>query len=101
LDNYSPFCDLVGTKPICPVTPEFLGQMCSIPINTNDIHGLKELLFQKYKIEIPVMKLDHGTFLRISLNAYNSQNDLNVLRAAVIDIQSTTNLISYPRKGRQ
>jgi len=93
LDNYLSFCELVGTEPICPVTSEFLGQMCSIPIKTNDILGLKELLYHEYKIEIPVMKIDHGTFLRISLNAYNSQQDLDILHAAIIDIKATTNLI--------
>jgi isopenicillin-N epimerase len=94
LDNYESFCELVGSKPICPVTSEFLGQMCSIPIQTADMGALKELLFQKYRIEIPVMKIDHGVFLRISLNAYNSQQDLDLLREALIDIQSTTDLIS-------
>lgn len=93
LEHYESFCELVGSKPICPVTSEFLGQMCSIPIQTNDIVGLKSLLFEKYHIEIPVMKIDHGIFLRISLNAYNSQHDLHLLREAIADIQTTTNLL--------
>lgn len=93
LDHYESFCELVGSKPICPVTSEFLGQMCSIPIQTNDTVALKELLYQKYGIEIPVMKIDHGVFLRISLNAYNSQDDLEVLRNAIVAIQSTTDLL--------
>jgi isopenicillin-N epimerase len=92
LDHYESFCELVGSKPICPVTPEFLGQMCSIPIQTNTV-ALKELLYQKYGIEIPVMKIDHGVFLRISLNAYNSQDDLDVLHNAIVAIQSTTDLL--------
>lgn len=92
-DNYQGFCDLVGSKPICPITSEFLGQMCSIPIQTKDMAALKELLIKKYNVEIPVMKIDHGQFLRISLNAYNSQKDLDILRAAIIDIKSTTDLL--------
>jgi len=92
-DNYSDFCNLLGTEPICPVTSEFLGQMCSIPLRTEKPIELKELLFQKYKIEIPVMKSDHGFFLRISLNGYNSQKDLDTLRDAIIDIKAITDFI--------
>lgn len=93
LDNYQSFCDLMGTHPICPVSPEFLGQMCSIPIRTEKPAGLKELLFDKYRIEIPVMKIGSHTFIRISLNAYNSQTDLDTLRAALVEIKTTTDFL--------
>lgn len=93
LDNYPRFCELLGSKPICPVTPEFLGQMCSIPIATDKPMGLKEILIDKYRIEIPVMRINNRAFLRISLNAYNSQEDLDKLYAALQDIQSNTDLL--------
>ena len=95
LSNYESFCELLNTKPICPVTPEFLGQMCSIPIQTEKPFELKELLFEKYKIEIPVMKIENHTFIRISLNGYNSQFDLEVLRSALKDIIATTDLLKF------
>ncbi|NHM08080.1 aminotransferase class V-fold PLP-dependent enzyme [Flavobacterium sp. CYK-4] len=90
LENYKKFCDLVGSAPICPVTNEFLGQMCSIPIRAEKPLALKEILYEKYRIEIPVMKIDHGTFLRISLNAYNAPDDLKVLQYALKEIIRTT-----------
>jgi isopenicillin-N epimerase len=93
LDNYEQFCDLLGSKPICPVTSEFLGQMCSIPIQTNNVAELKVLLYEKYKIEIPVMTIDNQVFLRISVQVYNSQEDLDVLRLAILDILKTTDLL--------
>ena len=93
LENYKKFCDLVGSEPICPVTNEFLGQMCSIPIRTDNPAELKEELLGKYSIEIPVMRIDHRVFLRISLNAYNTSEDLEILYAALIDIKATSNLI--------
>ena len=93
LDNYQSFCDLLNTKPICPITEEFLGQMCSIPIQSKNPMELKELLYNKYKIEIPVMEINEMIFLRISINAYNSQEDLDILRKAIIDIQATTDLL--------
>ncbi len=92
-DNYQRFCDLVGTKPICPITEEFLGQMASIPILTKKPMELKELLYDKYKIQIPVMPLNDSVYIRYSINAYNSQADLDVLYKALEDIIKTTDFI--------
>ncbi len=93
LDHYQFFCDLVGTQPLCPVTSAFLGQMCSIPISTKKPVELKELLLTNYKIEIPVTKLNGHFFLRISLNAYNSQADLDRLAQAISEIKQETDLL--------
>ncbi|MFM9988888.1 aminotransferase class V-fold PLP-dependent enzyme [Flavobacterium sp.] len=93
LDNYQRFCDLLGTNPICPITSEFLGQMASVPLKTNNPQGLKDLLYDKYKIQIPVMPLNGDIYIRYSINAYNSQEDLDVLYSALEDIIKTTNLI--------
>ncbi len=92
-DNYQRICDLLQTQPICPITEEFLVQMASIPIRTSNPVELKELLFNKYKIEIPVMSLNGSYFLRYSINAYNSQDDLDILYKALQDIIATTDLI--------
>lgn len=92
-DNYHRFCDLLGTQPICPITDEFLGQMASVPIKTSNPVGLKDLLFNTYKIEIPVMPLNGNYFLRYSINGYNSQEDLDILYKALQDIIETTDLI--------
>lgn len=93
LNNYQRFCDLLNTKPICPITDEFLVQMASVPVNTSNPAALKELLFNKYKIEIPVMPLNGNYFIRYSINAYNSQEDLDILYKALEDIIATTDLI--------
>ncbi len=93
LDNYQRFCDLVGTKPICPISEEFLGQMASIPIRTEKPIELKELLYSKYKIQIPIMSLNDKIYMRYSINVYNSQEDLEVLYRAITDIIESTDLI--------
>ena len=92
-DNYQRFCDLVNTKPICPITDVFLGQMASIPIKTSKPMELKELLYTKYNIQIPVMPLNGSVYIRYSINAYNSQEDLEVLYQAIAAIINTTDLI--------
>ncbi|MBI2269811.1 MAG: aminotransferase class V-fold PLP-dependent enzyme [Bacteroidetes bacterium] len=88
------FCDLVGTVPITPISDEFLGQMFSIPVNCKDPEKLQRLLFEKYKIEVPVARQDERTFLRYSIQVFNTQEDLDVLYRAIEDILRTMDLIS-------
>ena len=83
LENVQRFCDLVGSKPLAPLTEEFFGQMASIPIVTKDPLALKSELFHVHKIEIPVMPHGDKVYLRYSLNAFNSQEDLDKLDKAV------------------
>jgi isopenicillin-N epimerase len=80
LGQYPEFCELLNTRPLCPVSEEFLGQMCSIPIRTDKPVQLKEILYNDYKIEIPVMQLGNENYLRISFQVYNSLDDLQYLK---------------------
>lgn len=82
-DNIGRFCELLRTAPLAPVTDEFFGQMASIPIRTNDPMGLKARLFNEYAIEIPVMPHGDAVYLRYSINAFNTQEDLDKLYEAV------------------
>ncbi len=91
--NYIRFCDLLGSKPLCPVTDEFLGQMCSIPVKTSRSEKLKQLLYEKYAIEVPVMKQDAQVFIRYSIQVFNTQQDLTILYDALTDILAHTDLI--------
>lgn len=93
LENYQRFCHLLNTKPLCPISSEFLGQMASVPVKTEKPAELKALLYDKYKIQIPVMPLNGNFYIRYSLNGYNSQADLDKLHAALKDIIATTDLI--------
>ena len=92
-ENYQRFCDLLQTQPIAPITSEFLGQMASIPVKTSKPAELKDLLYDQYKIQIPVMPLNGQVYLRYSINAYNTKEDLEVLYCALEDILKTTDLI--------
>lgn len=79
---------------ICPLSDEFLGQICSIPVNTSDPAALKELLYDKYQIEIPVFNnVGPINYLRISFMPYNDEKEIEVLINAIKDIKSSTNLI--------
>lgn len=92
--NAEKFCEILGTTPLCPITDEWLGQMFSIPILTSEPEKLQRHLFVNYKIEIPVMRHDNNTYLRYSINAFNSQEDLDRLYNALKEIIETTDLIT-------
>ncbi|MGZ3863591.1 MAG: aminotransferase class V-fold PLP-dependent enzyme [Bacteroidia bacterium] len=91
--NYKRFCDLLGSTPLAPISDEFLGQMCSIPLRTNEPEKLQRLLFEKYKIEIPVMRHENHVFIRYSIQAYNTQSDLDLLYKALEEIKAEGKLI--------
>jgi len=97
--NYPRFCQLLGTEPLCPVTEEFLGQMCSMKIHTAEPEKLQRHLFDKYLIEVPVMRHEEHMFLRYSVQGFNSQADLDKLYKALVEIIETTDLITNTKKA--
>lgn len=93
IKNAKRFYDLLGSKALSPLTNEFVGQMLSIPIKTTEPMKLQRLLFEKYKVEIPVMPHAEQVYLRYSINVFNTQHDLDVLYNALQDIIKTSDLI--------
>ncbi len=96
MENANKFCELMETKPLAPLNHEFFGQMFSIPIGTSDPNQLYKLLFDKYHIEIPVARGNGAFYLRYSINAFNSQSDLDSLFDAMKEIKSQSTLLFKP-----
>lgn len=95
LHYYPIIASELNSAPICKVSQEFLGQICSIPIQTPDPHLLKETLFSEYKIEIPVMNnVGPTVYTRVSFQPYNSEVEIEDLLNAIRSIKQKTNLIS-------
>lgn len=93
-ENANEFCSLFNSKPLAQVTDDFIAQLLSCEIKTKEPEQLQKHLFYEYRIEIPVMRHGDKVYLRYSLNAFNSQNDLDMLFDAVKDIQKKTTLIA-------
>jgi isopenicillin-N epimerase len=55
------------------------GQMVTIPVRTTDTEGLRRHLFEQHRIEIPVTQHAGHTFVRVSVQAYNTQAELDTL----------------------
>ncbi len=95
LANAQRFYDLLGSKPISPLTNEWIGQMLSIPIKTNEPDILQRSLFTDYKIEVPIMRQEKDVYIRYSINAFNSIDDLNALYNALSDLIQKNKLASF------
>ncbi len=83
----------LATAPLAPLTEEFFGQICSVPINTLEPEKLQRLLFETYKIEIPVMRHGKNCYIRFSFQAFNHVNEVHHLIESLKEIKRQTNLI--------
>ena len=70
--------DLFDKKPFCTNSLEWLGQMSSIQIPDCNVKDLYNYLKSK-KIEVPIIEWENMKILRISIQAYNNEEDINRL----------------------
>lgn len=94
LANAPLFYELLGTTPISPLTKEWIGQMISIPIKTKEPEVLQRKLFKEFNIEIPIMRQGDDIYMRYSINAFNSVQNLEALHNALSTIIKNTDLIN-------
>jgi isopenicillin-N epimerase len=73
-------CTLVNMEPLYPFDSDLYFQLgiAPLPVNTN-IEALKIRLYEEYRIEVPLMEWNGRKFVRISVQAYNTQEDLDAL----------------------
>lgn len=85
-NNAQSFASILNSFCLAPLTDEFLGQMLSVEIKTQQPELLYKTLIEKYRIEIPVMRHDEKVYIRYSINGFNEQRDLDTLFDALKDI---------------
>ena len=92
--NVAPkFFEVLNTQPLAPLTKEFYGQMCSAKIKTASPEKLQRYLFDKYKIEIPVMRHRDKSYIRFSFQAFNTVEEINYLVESLNNIIKETDFI--------
>lgn len=77
-------CAFTGLPSVCRDTD--FGQMVVIPIPPTDAHALGRRLLEEYGIEVPVTEHRGRQFVRISVQGYNTQGDLDTLIDALQEI---------------
>lgn len=80
------FAELFDLTPICPDSPEWFGQMITLPVPPCDALAVKTRLYDQYCIEIPQIVWNGQPHVRASFQAYNSAHDLERLLEAVSEI---------------
>jgi isopenicillin-N epimerase len=86
LNNAMRFCNLLGAEPLLPLDDFFVRQLLSIPIRTQEPELLKARLYEEHRIQIPIMRHGDRVFIRYSIQAFNSQEDLDRLEQALLRI---------------
>lgn len=73
-----------GLEPISPEGSEWHLQLEAFPLpGDTDILMLKDTLYQKYRIEVPLIAWGNHRLIRVSVQAYNSAEDLDALLTAL------------------
>jgi len=70
--------------PLDPLTDDFV-QMRGYRVEHPDPPALKQRLYERHRIEVPVVETPNGWSLRVSVQAYNDEADLDRLAAALSD----------------
>lgn len=75
---------LTGLPPVCTNPEEWLGQMVALPL-PKDMDGaaLQKVLYDEHQIEIPHIKWGERSFLRLSIQGYNTVDDVSKLVQAL------------------
>lgn len=76
-------CDLTAMSPLYSLDSDLYGQMGIAPLPCSDLPALKERLYDEYKIEVPLIEWQGRQFVRISIQAYNTRDDVDALVSAL------------------
>jgi isopenicillin-N epimerase len=74
--------ELTGLPSICPDTPEWYGQMAVAPLPIAEgitAETLQRRLREEYGVEVPIIDWQGQHFVRVSIQAYNSERDVDRL----------------------
>lgn len=76
-------CELSGKGPLHPDDEQWYSQMAACPLPTRDADTLRQRLFDEYKIETTAYVWNDHPLIRISIQAYNNQADVDRLMEAL------------------
>jgi isopenicillin-N epimerase len=90
LDNAPRLNQILGSQPVASLSDEFTGQMYAAELKSDAPEKFQKMLYDKYKIQIPVIRQDDKNYLRYSIQGMNTQEDLDKLFEALeIEMKTT------------
>ena len=72
-------CDLADLPPLYPLDSNFYGQMGIAPLPHCNVALLKSRLYDDFKVEVPLTQWGDRQFIRISIQGYNTNEDVDAL----------------------
>ena len=72
-------CDLTKLSPLYPLDSDFYSQMGIAPLPKSDLSILKSRLYDEYQVEVPLIQWQDKQFIRISIQGYNTPDDVDSL----------------------
>ncbi len=83
--SYEKFQNILDNDAIS-IGNKFLGQMVSHPLPVNMNKNIKKILWEDYRIEIPIFEWNNMKFIRLSIHIYNDEKDIDSLMNALRSI---------------
>ena len=74
---------LTHLPPLSPDSTDWYMQMFTVPLPPCDAAKLKTRLYDEFKIEVPIITWHDRPFIRVSIQAYNTVDDVEQLVAAL------------------
>jgi len=78
--------ELTGLEPISPDSPEWYAQMVTVPLPPCDAQALEQRLYDEFAVEVPIITWSDRQFIRVSIQGYNRQEDVDYLIEALRDL---------------
>jgi isopenicillin-N epimerase len=72
-------CDLYTMEPLYSTDSRLFAQMGIAPLPGSNLVDLKKNLYDDYKVEVPFIQWNEHQFVRISIQGYNSIEDIDTL----------------------
>jgi isopenicillin-N epimerase len=82
IEARSRVAEMTGLPEICPASPEWISQLCVLPMPNDPKIDLSRL-WKEYKIEAPITSWNGHQYVRISIQAYTTPDDIEQLIAAI------------------
>ena len=75
--------EVTGRAPIAPDGDEWFAQMATMQLPHCDHETLQRRLWDEFSLEIPTFSWNGGSYLRVSIQAYNTESDVAALVRAL------------------
>lgn len=72
-------CELVRLEPLYPLASDLYAQMGIAPLPHSDLTLLKSRLYDEHRVEVPLIQWKDRQFIRLSVQGYNDQEDIDML----------------------